>query len=53
MPGIGQLLNIGAQAGDIPMVMGGVLVTILIVLVVNLAVDIANVALNPKARTSR
>src|SRR4029453_4213930 len=53
MPGIGQLLNIGAQAGDIPMVMGGVLVTILIVLVVNVAVDIANVALNPKARTSR
>jgi peptide/nickel transport system permease protein len=51
MPGIGQLLNVGAQAGDIPMVMGGVLVTILIVLVVNFTVDIANVVLNPKART--
>lgn len=51
LPGIGQLANLSAQQGDIPMVMGVVLVTILIVLVVNLLADIANVMLNPKART--
>lgn len=51
LPGIGQLANLSAQQGDIPMVMGVVLVTILIVLVVNVLADIANIMLNPKART--
>lgn len=51
LPGMGQLANLSAQQGDVPMVMGVVLVTILIVLVVNLLADIANVLLNPKVRT--
>lgn len=50
LPGMGQMVNLAAQQGDVPMVMGAVLVTIVIVLVVNLAADISNVALNPKAR---
>jgi peptide/nickel transport system permease protein len=51
LPGIGQLATLSAQQGDIPMVMGSVLVTILIVLTVNLLADIVNALLNPKART--
>lgn len=51
LPGIGQLANLSAQQGDVPMVMGVVLVTILIVLIVNLLADIANILLNPKVRT--
>lgn len=50
LPGMGQLLNQSAQAGDIPMVMGCVLVTTVVVLVVNLIADISNSLLNPKAR---
>ncbi|WP_286307912.1 ABC transporter permease [Agromyces mangrovi Wang et al. 2018] len=50
LPGMGQLVTQSAQAGDIPMVMGSVLVTIVIVLVVNVAADLANSLLNPKAR---
>ncbi|MFH8249013.1 ABC transporter permease [Microbacterium sp. B2969] len=50
LPGMGQLLNQSAQAGDVPMVMGCVLVMTVVVLVVNLAADISNSALNPKAR---
>ncbi|MFF1571386.1 ABC transporter permease [Leifsonia sp. NPDC058292] len=51
LPGIGQLANTSAQQGDVPIVMGVVLVTIIFVLVVNLLGDLANAALNPKART--
>jgi peptide/nickel transport system permease protein len=50
LPGMGQLATQSAQQGDIPMVMGAVLVTISIVLVVNVVADIANAILNPKAR---
>jgi peptide/nickel transport system permease protein len=53
LPGLGELTNTSAQQGDVPMVMGGVLVAIVIVLVVNLLGDLANTALNPKARTTR
>src|SRR5262249_5248567 len=35
LPGVGQLANASAQTDDVPMVMGTVLVTIVIVLVVN------------------
>ncbi len=52
LPGIGQLLNDSAQSGDVEMVMGCVLVMTLILLIVNFAVDTANVLLNPKARIS-
>ncbi|NEN04948.1 ABC transporter permease [Diaminobutyricibacter tongyongensis] len=51
LPGIGQLANTSAQQGDVPIVMGIVLVTIVFVLIVNLLGDLANIALNPKART--
>jgi peptide/nickel transport system permease protein len=50
LPGMGQLLNQSAQAGDVPMVMGCVLVTTVVVLVVNLIADLSNSFLNPKAR---
>ncbi|MFD5128932.1 ABC transporter permease [Streptomyces olindensis] len=50
LPGLGDLSNTSAQQGDVPMVMGCVLVTIVIVLVVNVLGDLAAAALNPKAR---
>jgi peptide/nickel transport system permease protein len=51
LPGMGQLANTSAQQGDVPMVMGTVVITIIIVLVVNFLGDFANTMLNPKART--
>lgn len=51
LPGMGQLANQSAQVDDVPMVMGTVLVTIVIVLAVNFAGDVAGTLLNPKART--
>jgi peptide/nickel transport system permease protein len=51
LPGMGQLSVTSAQQGDVPLVMGSVLVIIVFVLVVNLLGDLANAALNPKART--
>jgi peptide/nickel transport system permease protein len=51
LPGMGQLANQSAQIDDVPMVMGTVLVTIVIVLIVNFLGDLAITLLNPKART--
>ncbi|GAA2412207.1 ABC transporter permease [Actinomadura vinacea] len=51
LPGMGDLTNTAAQQGDVPVVMGCVLVIVVIVLVVNLLGDLANAAVNPKART--
>ena len=51
LPGMGQLAIAAGQISDVPMVMGTVLVTIVIVLVVNLLGDLAVFLLNPKART--
>jgi peptide/nickel transport system permease protein len=51
LPGMGQLANQSAQVNDVPMVMGTVLVTIVIVLIVNFLGDLATTVLNPKART--
>jgi peptide/nickel transport system permease protein len=51
LPGMGQLANSAAQINDVPMVMGTVLVTIVIVLVVNFLGDLGITLLNPKART--
>jgi peptide/nickel transport system permease protein len=51
LPGLGQLSVTSAQQGDVPIVMGSVLVIIVLVLVVNLLGDLSNAALNPKART--
>lgn len=52
LPGVGVLGAVAAQQGDVPVVMGTVLVTVVIVLVVNTLSDVLNAALNPKARTT-
>jgi peptide/nickel transport system permease protein len=50
IPGMGQLANSAAQISDVPMVMGTVLVTVVIVLAVNFLSDLGVTLLNPKAR---
>ena len=50
LPGMGQLAVSSATISDVPMVMGTVLVTVLVVLVVNFLADLATYFLNPKAR---
>jgi peptide/nickel transport system permease protein len=52
MPGMGLLASTSALEGDIPAVMGAVLFTIVVVVVVNIAVDLLGGWLNPKARLS-
>ncbi|GAA4768589.1 ABC transporter permease [Microbacterium gilvum] len=52
LPGIGQLAVQATTQGDIPVVMGIVVVTAIIVVIVNLAIDLAQAALNPKVRLS-
>jgi peptide/nickel transport system permease protein len=51
LPGMGQLATSAATISDVPMVMGTVLVTVLIILIVNFLADLAIYVLNPKART--
>jgi peptide/nickel transport system permease protein len=51
LPGMGQLATTAGQVSDVPLVMGTVLVTTLIVLAVNFVGDLAVTLLNPKART--
>lgn len=48
--GLGQVAVSSASAGDVPVVMGVVVFTAVVVVVVNLAVDLANAWLNPKVR---
>jgi peptide/nickel transport system permease protein len=52
IPGLGQLAVSSTVKADIPMVMGLVVATALIVVIVNLAIDLAQAALNPKVRLS-
>ncbi|GAA2025879.1 ABC transporter permease [Catenulispora yoronensis] len=52
IPGIGQLAVGASVQGDIPLVMGLVVATGILVVLVNLAVDVAQYALNPKVRLS-
>lgn len=52
LPGIGSLAVTATSSGDIPVVMGVVLFTVIIVIVVNLLVDLVNGWLNPKVRVS-
>jgi peptide/nickel transport system permease protein len=52
LPGIGSLTVSATAAGDIPIVMGIVVVTAIIAVVVNLLIDLAQAALNPKVRLS-
>lgn len=50
LPGMGQLAITSALASDVPMVMGVVVMTTVIVVVANLMIDLLQGALNPKAR---
>lgn len=50
LPGIGQILVSATAQGDVPLVMGLVLVTAVLVVLVNLLVDLLQGWLNPKVR---
>jgi ABC-type dipeptide/oligopeptide/nickel transport systems, permease components len=52
IPGMGQLTVKSTTLGDIPAVMGLVIVFAIIVVLVNLLIDLAQAALNPKVRLS-
>lgn len=52
LPGIGSLTVQATAQGDIPVVMGIVVVTAIIAVIVNLLIDLAQAALNPKVRLS-
>jgi peptide/nickel transport system permease protein len=52
LPGVGQLTVQATTLGDIPVVMGVVMSTAIIVVIVNLLIDLAQAALNPKVRLS-
>ena len=52
IPGLGQLAVSATTDGDIPIVMGVVLATAVIVVVVNLAIDLLQAVLNPRVRLS-
>ncbi len=52
IPGMGSLAVNATARADLPVVMGVVVYTVLIVIVVNLLVDILNGWLNPKVRVS-
>lgn len=52
LPGLGQLAVQATSTGDIPVVMGVVIVSAIIVVIVNLLIDLAQAALNPKVRLS-
>jgi peptide/nickel transport system permease protein len=51
LPGVGDLTVASSLQGDVPVVMGCVLFTIVVVVVVNLLADIIASWINPKART--
>jgi len=52
IPGMGQLSVRSTVAGDIPVVMGLVITFAILVIIVNLLIDLAQAALNPKVRLS-
>ncbi|RWZ50821.1 ABC transporter permease [Labedella phragmitis] len=52
IPGLGQLAVSSTVKADIPMVMGLVMATAVLVVLVNLVIDLAQAALNPKVRLS-
>ncbi|CAN7417557.1 ABC transporter permease [Microbacterium sp. LjRoot45] len=52
IPGMGQLSVRSTTLGDIPVVMGLVIAFAIIVVIVNLLIDLAQAALNPKVRLS-
>lgn len=52
IPGIGQVAVTATSQGDVPLVMGLVVATAIIVVIVNLIIDLAQGWLNPKVRLS-
>lgn len=50
LPGIGSLAVTATSRGDIPIVMGAVIISVLIVVTVNILTDLLNGWLNPKVR---
>ncbi|MHA6508055.1 ABC transporter permease [Tessaracoccus sp. Y1736] len=52
IPGLGRLAVTATTMSDLPLVMGVVIYTVVIVILVNLLVDILNGWLNPKVRVS-
>lgn len=52
LPGMGQLTVQAGTQGDIPVMMGLVVAFAVIVIIVNLVIDLAQAALNPKVRLS-
>lgn len=52
IPGIGTQASISASRGDLPVVMGVVIITVVMVVIVNLLVDLAQGWVNPKVRVS-
>jgi peptide/nickel transport system permease protein len=52
IPGLGPIAVSATAMSDIPMIMGLVLITAMIVITMNLIVDLLSAALNPKVRLS-
>jgi peptide/nickel transport system permease protein len=52
IPGLGPIATSSTAQGDIPLVMGLVVVTAIITVVVNIVIEILHGFLNPKARIS-
>jgi peptide/nickel transport system permease protein len=52
LPGLGTLAVQATTTGDLPLVMGVVVYTVVLVMIVNLLVDLANGWLNPKVRVA-
>ena len=50
IPGVAQLSLQAAEQGDIPVILGVLMVTVVIVLIANVVVNVAQTALNPVAR---
>ncbi|WP_156378831.1 ABC transporter permease [Microbacterium sp. Root61] len=50
LPGVGELTVTNSLLGDIPIIMGCVIFIVIVVIIVNLAADLVNAALNPKVR---
>jgi peptide/nickel transport system permease protein len=52
LPGLGQLTNQSSQNGDIPMLLGITVVSIVFVVLINLLLDLVLGWINPKVRVS-
>jgi len=52
LPGLGETIANATTSGDVPLVMGVVVVSVALVVVVNLVIDILAGWINPKARVS-